>query len=155
MALLENLLPTDEFDVVEIKLDAAINTINNILGGGVTGEIPRKVSGTDFDVAWVPQLKQKVVSFSAWNMDTTEVKVVAHGLTVSKIRSAEVFIFNDAQNQCAPIGIFAQFSISLPSGGFFISTSNVEMYRKVGGRFDTVDYSGVGVRGYVVIQYAD
>jgi len=155
MALLDNLLPADEFDVVETKIDAAIDTINNTLGGGATGEITRKVSGTDFDLEWVPQLKQKVVSFSAWNMDTDEVKLVAHGLTVSKIRSAEVFIFNDAQNQCAPIGLFAQFINSLPSGGFFISTSNVEMYRKAGGRFDAADYSGAGVRGYVVIHYAD
>jgi len=52
---LSNLVPGDKFDIVETKLDAAIDKINEIepgLQGGTTGQILTKSSNTDYDYEW-------------------------------------------------------------------------------------------------------
>lgn len=137
------------------KMNDAIDTINNVLGGGATGEVIRKDSGTDFDFSFTPQLKQKVISISNWNMLTTEVKQVAHGLTQNKIRTIDVSIINDANTETSPLSRYAMYLNSKPSGGFYSSSTNIVMYRDINGVFADTDYQGTGARGYIVIQYAD
>ncbi len=52
---LTNLEPSDTFDIVETKLDAAIDKVNQIdddLTGGTTGQILKKSSNSDYDYEW-------------------------------------------------------------------------------------------------------
>ena len=51
MAVLDNLLGTDTFDIVETKIDAAIDVVNATVGG-TTGQVLTKASGTDFDYSF-------------------------------------------------------------------------------------------------------
>jgi hypothetical protein len=53
---LDNLEPTDTFDIIESKLDAAIDKVNEIdanLGGGTSSQKLAKASGSNYDYEWV------------------------------------------------------------------------------------------------------
>lgn len=137
------------------KINEAINTINDVLGGGAIGDSIRKVSANDFDFEFVPTLKQKTIVINDWDMDADEIKVVAHGLLLSKMRTIDVSIMNVAGTQLSPLSILAQFLNDLPSGGFFANATDIAMYRNNGGVFDSSGYSGGGLRGYIIINYVD
>jgi len=95
--------------------------------------------------------KTKIIQIGDWDMDTNATKVVAHGLTVSKIRSVNVNVIEDS-------GVFRSnldFNVGgACQGAFSWDATNVNMNRLAAGVFDTTDYNATGFnRGFITIHY--
>jgi hypothetical protein len=156
MALLDNLDSADQFDVVQSKIDAAIDTINDTLASGATGEILRKVSGSDFDFEFVPMAKQKIIEIGFWNMVSTGIVNIPHGLSYLKIVGIRVLIINDGLSIRTPLDYFDNFGSGDVSGGFSSTSTNVDLFRTTGANFDDADYNSASInRGYIIIDYID
>lgn len=98
-------------------------------------------------------LKIKEINIGDWNMDTTNSVAIAHGLTLSKIRSVSALIINDAGTQRTAI---AGFSLAIGSGVSInaIDATVVNLSRELGGIFDSANYDSTGFnRGHVIITY--
>lgn len=103
-------------------------------------------------------IKSKCLNIGAWNMDTTDNVIVAHGLNYLKIRNISAIIFNDSLS-------FATELISSDDGGtsgdtmIYFDATYIRLYRRVGGMYDSVGYAntptidGVVTRGYIKIDY--
>jgi hypothetical protein len=95
-------------------------------------------------------LWRKIVSIGDWDMDANGTVDVAHGLTLTKIRSISGVIRNDADT--------TYFTIPDPgSGGLrcWAGTINVVLYRPdTTSVFDSTDYNATSFnRGWLVIEY--
>lgn len=112
------------------------------------------VNGVSQGLDVTAAIHRKIVEIGAWNMDVTANVSVAHGLTLSKIRSVSVLITDDEGNAHYPIGYFNSAYSTSTAGSFYCGATNVVITRSVGGRFDSTsfDYPS-GNRGWVVIDY--
>jgi hypothetical protein len=92
MALLDNITysPGEPIQNMYDKINAAIDKINDVLGGGTADQIVKKVDGTDFNTLMVNSflpasgtgnLKIAKVPIGDWNMNTTTSITVAHGIS--------------------------------------------------------------------------
>jgi hypothetical protein len=92
-------------------------------------------------------LKEKIVDIDDWNMDSTASVSVAHGLTLSTIRSVNVFVRADD----------ASTTIDIAQDGYFtVDGTNVNIYRTASGIFDNSSYDSTSYnRGWISIIYAE
>jgi len=114
--------------------------------------------GTNWELVGVSKnastLTSLVLETGVWNMDTTAILVVAHPLTIGKIRSIDIMIESDA-------GSLVPFHFDVDLGGAAAGSYTVEpaqlvLARLTGGSFDDASFSGaVNNRGYVTIWYED
>lgn len=117
--------------VEQIKIDCSTNDITT--EGNVNG------------------LKSKIVDIGDWNMDTTTTANVAHGLTLSKIRTIDVMIRNDIDTIYYPLNHNPSTGIS---GYYLADATNVIMSRVAGGFFDNASYDATSYnRGWITIWY--
>jgi len=78
------------------------------------------------------------VNIGDWNMDTTALVNVAHGLADNqKIRSYHAFIRDDAGTAVYPLDTFG-------STTFDVGLNQFELNRTVGLAFDTTDFDATG-----------
>ena len=97
-------------------------------------------------------LKTKVIDIGDWNMDTTATKDVAHGLTLSSVRSVEAYIRNDDGTFVDPLN-FSNASGSANGRGV-AGTTNVNLERLAGGDFDNTNFDATSYnRGWIIIRY--
>lgn len=151
MALLDELVGTDQYDDYKDKINAAIQTIN-LIGGGSAGDVLAKDDNSDFGFIWVAPTVSPItflppVEIGIWNMDTTSSLSVAHGVAdFTKIKTWQISIYNDDGTKiydflgtlCAvggdPVGrsgylaeinsaSFSLVRVTSADGGFFDSTS--------------------------------
>ena len=101
-------------------------------------------------------LNTKIIEIGTWNMDTTITVTIAHGLTLSKIRTIKAIIRRDADDN------YSDFPRQAAgASGTDILTSdatNIQLSRGLAGAFDNSNYdtmSGDGNRGWITIQYTD
>lgn len=102
------------------------------------------------------KLREKLVTSTGWNMDTVPQISVAHGLTLSKIRSVDVMIMNNAGTALSPlnIGNYASSS-SFPDvdGRYTLDATNITLDKRIGGIFDSAAYNSA--TAYLTIKYVD
>jgi hypothetical protein len=94
----------------------------------------------------------KSVNIGDWDMDTTESKNVAHGLSdFKKIRGIDVIIRNDSDT--APyLHITATANKDIYISG--IDNSNIGITRRTSGTFDSASFDSTSYnRGWVTITY--
>lgn len=126
---LQNLNPVDNFTVVETKIDAVIDDLNN------------------------NQIKWKVIPIGDWDMDLVPFVNVAHGLDLLKIRALSAIIFNDLSNSAL---LIIHNNGSIISGGISSTSINISINRLDGGLFDTPFYNLTPFnRGYITIGYVE
>lgn len=112
-------------------------------------------------------LIKKIIDIGSWDMDALGQKVVPHGLTLSKIRSVQVFIIDDGGFTVVPLTSVVNLGASFLAGGTVQwDGANITLRRFddsfagniVGGTsqsaFDDVAYDSTAInRGYIVIEY--
>ena len=111
------------------------------------------VNGVSQGLDVTAAIHRKIVEIGAWNMDTTSNVSVAHGLTLSKIRSVSVMIKNDSSTAHYPIGYRVSSSDYTPSGAVYLTDSNVVILRATAGTFDDIAFVSSSNRGWIVIDY--
>ena len=107
----------------------------------------------------IASLNTKIVEIGDWNMDSSVSgsvgAQVAHGLTLSKIRTIFVLIRNDADTQYWDLKFDTTAETS--SHGFYVDSTYVWMtHGGVDSQFDTTNFDSTSYnRGWVIIQYTD
>lgn len=101
------------------------------------------------------QLKTKVVEIGDWDMDTDTSINVAHGIAdYTKIRAIDVIVRKDTPGVAGYNKLESIDSGGLNGGIFGINTTNLTLYRSVGGTFDDPTYSTTSYnRGWITITY--
>src|SRR3990167_1532805 len=95
----------------------------------------------------------KILTFTGWNMDTTDTKAVAHGLAAGlwdNIADVKAVILNNSGSalySLEGVGIGGELG-----GMIIIDSVNVSLYRTTGGRFDSASFNAA--TGMIVIRYA-
>lgn len=132
----------EDGSLVDDGTDVATNGAIRIFGG-----ISTLVGG----VLW----KKKIIEIGDWDMDANQQKAVAHGLTLSKIRTVSTMIRDDAGTNQLPLNGGAGVGNENNAGNVdSIDATNVNLYRVVGSLFDSTNYNATGYnRGWVTIEY--
>jgi len=111
------------------------------------GNIP--IVGT-VDGVDISAFQSKVVEIGDWNMDTTAVVNVAHGLTFANIRGVSILVRKDVGNYGYPI----DYGAPDPYGNYTVLTDYIQMTRIEGAFFDSADFDETPFnRGWIVIWY--
>lgn len=101
-------------------------------------------------------IHRKILNIGAWNMDAISSVNVAHGLTLSKIRSASVMVTNDEGTAHYPIFTYSGVTDIAPDGEFYIGSDYVTISRRSSGGFDNAEFDyPSGNRGWIIIEYVD
>lgn len=100
-------------------------------------------------------LKRKVINIGDWNMDTTAVLTVAHGLTLANIRRITACIRDDANTSVAELAFASQnASLTNIGGGCAADATNINLYRMTSGVYDSTNYDSTSYnRGWIFIDY--
>lgn len=132
------------FSSIELG-DASDTTLARSAAGVITVEGGYIPSG---DTA----VKYKVVNIGDWNMDSTGAVNIAHGLTLSTIRSVRAVIQDDAGTQFYPVPPDASSSLPVYIG--YMTGTNVVLGRLASGFFDSTDFNATSYnRGWIIIEY--
>lgn len=146
--------------------DGVIRNLHRIdklaLSAGASGSGIANYNGATVKTLPSFQPKSKIIDIGDWNMDSTSTISVAHGLTPSKIRSFNVFIYPDASSTVllpidyVDMGGGFSGSATLPSGAANLAGSNIVLIRAAGGSFDNTGFDQTSFnRGYITIMYVD
>lgn len=105
----------------------------------------------------IASLNTKIVEIGDWDMTGAGItKTVAHDLTLSKIRSINVTIRNDADDDYDDFPSAYATGASGWSKALWADGTNINIFMQNNGRFDTTDYNATTYnRGWIVIQYTD
>jgi len=87
-----------------------------------------------------------------WDMDIIDSVTVPHGLTLLSIRAVDALIYDTDGNFKYRLDYLDGANIQAGSVGA-INGTTVELRRLRGGFFDSINFSGIGNRGYLVIRY--
>jgi hypothetical protein len=128
--------------------------------GGVLTILTDRIGGSGTLADWLinlgnSTLKQKVLEFSAWNMDADVNRSVAHGFAdITKIRGVKVTLQSDAGNIITDINSWNNGTA--PEAGIaYIDATNIVLARLAGSDYDSTNYDGAGVRGWITFDYID
>jgi hypothetical protein len=133
MALLEGLDPTpgnDKFSDLYSKFDALKDALNLITNSN--------------------KLAVKEVTISNWNISTTNIKTVAHGLSLAQITKVWYVVNSDD----ASIRVLSGTRDSAANVCFLygIDSANVNLFRETSD-FSGANWDGTGDRGVLYIEY--
>jgi len=104
----------------------------------------------DLDARLNALLKSKVIDIGDWDMDTNASKNVAHGLTLSNIRSVSFMIRNDAGTYHY---LWSGNDNSQPAW-CWVDSTNVVVNRSDAGFFNSTSFSATSYnRGWVTVWY--
>lgn len=99
--------------------------------------------------------RTKYINIGAWDMQSTSLLNVAHGLSLPSIRNVSVFVYDDAGTVLRNL-TYSEPTVNIPDGGFITGTTNVSLSRRTGGIFDSASFNdGSMNRGFITIQYVD
>lgn len=94
-----------------------------------------------------------VIEIGDWDM-TVGTATVAHGLTLSKIRSISIMIRRDDAAAQYPLDSVAISTIVGQGGIGSLSTTQITLYRLTGGIFDDANFSATSYnRGWIIIKH--
>ena len=100
-------------------------------------------------------LLKKYINIGNWNMTTTNIVYVEHGLSATKIKGVEAFILADT-NETGSIGsMLVGHDVNGLGGGMIaVNTTNIVLVRTISGRFTNGGFEDTSYnRGYVKIEY--
>ncbi len=98
-------------------------------------------------------INKKIIDIGDWDMDATQTVAVAHGLTLSKIRSVSVLIRRDDD---ALYIDFAAPSVVAQSNFISMGSTNVTLSRATSGAFDGTNFNATSFnRGWITVEYTD
>jgi hypothetical protein len=87
-------------------------------------------------------------------MDSTTDVAIAHGLTFSKIRNISVNVYEDTVTTMFPLYYYAQAVGALPAGTWIVDGTNITLYRRDSGNFDSAFFNATDInRGFIIIEY--
>jgi len=96
--------------------------------------------------------KMKMLEIGDWDMDADTTKAVAHGLTMTTIRSVSIMVRNDADDAYYQLCGFD--GSSLPAYQAAIDATNINISRKTSDTFDSTDFNQTSYnRGWIKIFY--
>ena len=141
------------------EINDLVEQTDPVLNGDVSGtalettitntDAKLPTSGAVFDK--VSGLNIKIVNIGDWNIDADSETTVAHGLTLSKIRSISVIIRNDANNEHRDLG--AQTGGTSSFQWIYANATNIVLRAD---SFANTNYDSTGYnRGWVTIHYTD
>lgn len=173
--LVENV--TNGFQYIS-ALDAFVRNTFATTGGRGTVEIatqPEVDAGTDQERVITPfsmnatdtlvhnvttgvRLATKVIEIGDWDMEVSDsgsaTKVVAHGVTFSKIRSVSVIVRNDADTELYDLDVIRTAWEGKQGGVESITTNNINLRIRATGFFDSNTFDNTSYnRGWVTIVY--
>ena len=117
-------------------------SIANLQGGHATLGVSAVQDGTNI-------IKTKIINIGTWNMDTTDYVLIAHGLTLAKIRYISAIIRADANDFWYPLNLGG-------NGQWLVGATNIQLSRVGSGSFDSTDFDTMGDdgnRGWITITY--
>ena len=147
--------------VTHVATGSAVNNVRiTNAATGNAAKIDVTETNTDLELAGngtgkvlVDGLYTKVINIGDWNMDSTATVNVAHGLTLSKIRSISAVIRDDTAS------LLYDFSSGYAGGdsasGYLnCDGTNVNLQRESTSTFDGTGFDSTGFnRGWITIQY--
>jgi hypothetical protein len=96
-----------------------------------------------------------IIDIGSWDMDTNNVKGVAHGLGADwvKVLDLKVWIRNDADTEWNPLDKYHDTAgAGLVDGGVReITSTEIKLERRTGGDYQFVTYAGAINRGSILI----
>lgn len=118
-----------------------------------TGTAPLIVASTtvctNLNADMVDGLHTTVIAIGDWDMDTTQQVTVAHGLTLSKIRSISAIVYADTG-----IGIYDFNGFNGEGNAVYADGTSVALDRLTGGYFDNTGFNQTSFnRGWITIQH--
>lgn len=134
MAALETLDGTDQFDIVEDKINAAIDALNLL-------------SSTN-------SICIKILPIGNWDMDSTVSVSIAHGVS-GAIVFCQALIINDNGTGSLNLETSASENTDYyPAGYWSVGPTDIILIRANGRVFDSIAYNSTPFnRGYVIIAY--
>lgn len=115
-----------------------------------------KTDTGEFKLDGVTQLREKVIDIGDWDMDATITVNVAHGLTVTKIRTISVLIRGDNDTDYHDFASIENNALSSTNASITAQTTNVNITRSTSGPFDSTAYNLTSYnRGWITIQYTE
>lgn len=157
MALLEEINYNPAEDTMQEafdKINGAIQTINSVFGGGISGQYPVKIDDTDFNFGF--KSAHKIYEIGAWNMDTTpNISVNIPDTDISKVAGCIVLIVADNGGRRELTG---WDPTQLKSMGYFTLTGNLNMllYRTDDCIFDSSLFNDPAInRGFITLFFKD
>jgi hypothetical protein len=147
LALLHAILTSRRGWGMRVTVSDDATTTNNCEWVLVKGMDDDDLSNND---NWAPTK----IEIGAWDMDANFFVSVTHNLPDhTKVKTIDAMILNDFSASLHPLHQVDSVTF-LPSGGVFvINALEIELVRTTGGNFDTVDYAGVGNRGWIYLDY--
>jgi hypothetical protein len=140
-------------DVIKVWTGAAwVIAADNILGTTARAALLQVIVSV---LAVSPTIVlTKVLDIGDWNMDSTTLKSVAHGLDATKIRSIKALIRDDAGTSVYDIGNNAGAS-SYPGGSVAaLGATDITLNRLSAGTFDSTTFDATTFnRGWIVVTY--
>jgi hypothetical protein len=142
-------------DAIALKVSKSGDSMSGPLTSLSTGEFQGGIR-TDSSGSF---LLTKVIDIGDWNMDSTSIITVAHGLGSGfvKIRSVEVIIRNDSNTNLYNLrSTFTNAGLSSNVTGAIenMDNANIALTRVTSGFFDSGDFDSTGYnRGWVTIVY--
>jgi len=136
---------------LEILEGATVTTaeLNNL--DGVTSNIQTQL-GEKLTSSSNVTLNTKVIEIGDWNMVSNSLVSVAHGLTLSTIRTVKAIIRNDVN--AGYYDITNDDGSGTGSHGISCGTTNITLYRRASGLFDSTSFDSTSFnRGWITVQY--
>jgi len=128
----------------------------DIVGTGLAGGAGTALSVDGIvEIGASVELKCKVIEIGTWNMDTTANITVAHGLADhEKVRMIKVLIRHDSSVTLRDLHYTNDFTEL--EGKYTIDDTNINLYRRGPGTFDSTDFDTMGDdgnRGWITLWY--
>jgi len=135
-----------------LKQGDSINFYIGITGQWIITSIYRKANA---------EVLTKIIPIGDWDMSATGTLTVAHGLTLSKIRSVSAMINIDTSNAVYPLTGFIN---NTPGGSAYADATNINLFRFSDAQANLINgalsayengsYSATGFnRGWITIEY--
>lgn len=124
--------------------------------GNSSGNIPisNGTVNTNLNAEQHNGLKVKVIDIGDWNMDSTSMVSIAHGLTFANIRNVSVLIRDDINTNYTSIDFGNVGGTPNPQGQFVATSLNINITRLTSGFYDSTSYDSISYnRGWITIWH--
>lgn len=102
----------------------------------------------DGNTASYTEIRMTILELGDWNMDSTGILNVAHGLTLGDIRSVSVLIRDDADVD------HKDFASALGNNNIEVDGTNIQLIRDSAGEFDNTSYDSTSFnRGWITMVH--
>lgn len=114
-----------------------------------------KVHESTISAGGEASLKSKVLKIGDWNMDSTGIVYIAHGLTFTSIRTISGIVRNDGDTSYYPFtGVGANVTGQVQLTAFVANSSTIQVERFTGGAFDSANFDSTSYnRGWITVWY--